>query len=209
MRQQRMFIDIALHYPSLSVSQSASLSLSLKQGGGCCCYCCLSVFGSRRCRPCMYACMYVFINETVFVCVFALFTSADVQHTNIVANINTDLQTPPQQKQKSSHHTGQEEVQRDGNSDRDWRPSPKDSRRGRKNPHPKHWSTGGLFRGNKPTEQCSQLRIHQPSSKNVSTTHFLVCKSSNQKIGGKTFYLLMNIVYSFMLTDLLATLLYK
>jgi len=207
MRQQRMFIDIALHYPSLSVSQSASLSLSLKQGGGCCCYCCLSVFGSRRCRPCMYACMYVFINETVFVCVFALFTSADVQHTNILANINTYLQTPPQQKQKSSHHTGQVEVQRDGNSDRDWRPSPKDSRRGRKSPHPKHWSTGGPFRGNSPTERCSQLRIHQSSSKNISITHFFVCKNFNQVLEERPLHVLMYIVYNFILTDILVTLL--
>jgi len=64
----------------LSSNRPRSLSLSLEQGGGCCCYCCLSVFESRRCRPCMYVCMYVFINETVFVCVCAVYLSRRATH---------------------------------------------------------------------------------------------------------------------------------
>lgn len=78
---------------------------------------------------------------------FALFTSADMQHTIKHTYRQTYQQTPPQQKLKSRNHTGQE-TQRDGNSANDQRPSPKDSRRGRESPlpKPKHWPTGGPVR---------------------------------------------------------------
>lgn len=86
-RQLCMFIDIALHYPSLSVSQLNlsftllhSLFLSHRTWGGCCCCCC---------RLPAYVCMYVFINETVSVCLRCL----PQQTCNIQSNIHTDRHT--------------------------------------------------------------------------------------------------------------------